>query len=105
MDGLASALREKTDPGPHCEIVGAEFLEALVAGPEFVNRLIVPIKKDGCSRRGAAAGNENHGAQSAANDLPVNIPEKLQRLRRKSVPPPRPGMETVKTEKGFFVRT
>jgi hypothetical protein len=90
MEGVKSVLCQKLYGFPHDKIVPAKVLVPLVGGPELVNSLCPRVEED-CRGNGCRTlVRENNKAQSGLDDLVVNSQEERRRLRRETMPPPRP---------------
>jgi hypothetical protein len=100
MQLLRAISRQKLNALPHDKIVGAQFLKSFVGSAIFINGVLSKAEENRGGYWARPTLRENNETETAVYEMLVDVQEKRDRLRRKTVPPAGLNMKVVKLING-----
>ena len=100
MQLLCAVARQKLNALPHDKIVGAQFLKSFIGSAVFIKGVLSKAEENRGGYWARPMLRENNETETAVYDMLVDVQEKRDRLRRKTVPPAGLNMKVVKIING-----
>ena len=97
---FCAVVRQKLNALPHHEIIRSEFLKSFVRSTVLINGVPSETEEDRGGYWARPMLRENNETETAVYEMLVDVQEKRDRLRRKTVPPAGLNMKVVKLING-----
>ena len=100
MQLLCAVAHQKLNALPHDKIVGAQVLKSFIGSAVLIKSVLSKAEEDRSGNWTRPPLRENNETETAAYEMLVDVQEKRDRLRRKTVPPAGLNMKVVKIING-----